>query len=165
MNSSTPATWLAFCDGSAAPNPGRMAYGVLIVAPDGVRHTVSESAGSAVGCNNEAELMAIDAALQALRRLGAQDVLMHSDNSVVVAQLQLHLRSQGEAAPAIVRLEERFEATRGLLQCFARARVRWIPRHRNAEADALAREAAGLPPKAVLAPGLRRRSKARRKNG
>lgn len=161
MNPLPHARWLAFCDGSAAPNPGRMAYGVLIVSPDGVRHTLAAAAGSAVGCNNEAELMAIGAALRELHRLGAQDVLLHSDNSVVVAQLQ----SPERAVPAIARLATQFEDTRVLMQAIAQVRLQWIPRHRNADADALAREAAGLPPKAVQPPGVRRRAKARRKTG
>jgi ribonuclease HI len=152
--------WTAFCDGSAAPNPGRMAYGAVLVAPDGRRHPMGGSAGAAVGCNNEAELWALTAALQALQRLGAADVLVYSDNSVVVAQLA---RPGPAAAPAIARLAPLFDATRALLAGFERVELQWIPRHRNAEADALCRAAAGLPPKPVLAPGPRRSAKKRMK--
>lgn len=165
MNLSSPARWLAFCDGSAAPNPGRMAYGVLIVSPDGTRHTLSASSESATGCNNEAELMALDAALHELHRLGAQHVVLHSDNSVVVEQLQGQSQEQTQPGSPFVRLAPQFAQTRVLMQAFAHVGVLWIPRHRNGEADALARAAAGLPPKAVLAPGVRRGTKARRKTG
>jgi len=37
--------------------------------------------------------------------------------------------------------------------------VQWVPRHRNAQADALARQALGLPPKAVRTPHPRTRRK------
>ena len=162
MTDAPAGQWTAFCDGSAAPNPGRMAYGALLLAPDGSRHPLSGASGGAVGCNNEAELWALTAALQALRRQGATDVLLCSDNRVVVDQLARH----GPAAPpAIARLAVLFDATRALMAGFDRVELRWIPRHRNAEADALARAAAGLLPKAVLAPGPRRSARARRKSG
>lgn len=150
--------WAVHCDGSAYPNPGRMAYGVVIDAPDGRRLTRS-AATSHIGCNNEAELRAVIAALQALQSLDADGVVrVFSDNSVVVAQLQL----QPAVAPApIVRLAALFDEARRLMAVFGDIRLEWIPRHRNGEADTLARAALGLPPK----PADRRLSKARRRNG
>ncbi|WP_407704097.1 ribonuclease HI family protein [Xylophilus rhododendri] len=149
------------CDGSAVPNPGRMACGVVLLAPDGSRHTVSRAIPT-VGCNNEAELWAITVALAELRRLGATSAVLHSDNSTVVAQLAAP--EAGRPAP-ILRLEPAFEAARRLMAEFGEARLQWVPRHRNGQADALARAAQGLPEKPVLPPGRKRLSKARRKNG
>ncbi len=138
------ACWVIHCDGSAVPNPGRMGLGAVITAPDGAQQTLSVATHT-TGCNNEAELRALMAALQALQ--GRQDqqqadaVLIHSDNSIVVAQLS----RPGE--PEVARLAPLFDEARELIGRFAHVQLRWIPRHRNAQADALARGALGLGPK------------------
>ena len=64
------AVWVVHCDGSAAPNPGRMGLGAVLVAPDGTRHTLSRATHT-TGCNNEAELRALMAALRELPSRGA----------------------------------------------------------------------------------------------
>ena len=141
--------WVAYCDGSAVPNPGRIGLGAVITAPDGTRHTLSHTA-RAPGCNNEAELRALMATLEALKSMGADKVLVHCDNSVVVEQL-------GPAgAPPIARLAPLFDAARALLPSFAEVRLVWIPGHRNGEADALARAALGMGERMVKPPRRRR---------
>lgn len=142
--------WQVHCDGSAMPNPGRMGLGAVIVAPDGTRHTLSEAAGER-GCNNEAELRALMAALRAARSLGAAAVAAHSDNSIVVAQLG------DAAAPPIARLAPLFDEARALLRSFDAVSLHWIPRHRNGEADALARAALGFAPRRVVVRTPKRR--------
>lgn len=132
--------WTVYCDGSAMPNPGRMGIGAVITAPDGTRHTLSQ-ATHAIGCNNEAELLALTLALQDLRERGVKAVRAYSDNSVLVEQL-----GTAQAKP-IARLATLFDDARALLGSFEDARVQWIPRHRNGEADALARAALGFAPK------------------
>lgn len=141
MVDDAPGSWLVHCDGSALPNPGRMGLGAVFVAPDGSRHTLS-MATHTTGCNNEAELRALIAALQALRVHGAQSLLVRSDSSILVEQL-------GGARPAkpIARLNTLVDEARALLGSFAHTRLQWIPQHRNGEADALARAALGLPPR------------------
>jgi ribonuclease HI len=129
--------WTVYCDGSAMPNPGRMGIGAVITQPDGTRHTLSHT----TGCNNEAELRALTLALQALRARGATAVLAYSDNSILVEQL-----NAADPKP-IARLTPLFDDARALLGAFDEASVQWIPRRRNAEADALARAALGLAPK------------------
>jgi ribonuclease HI len=146
--------WTVHCDGSAVPNPGRMGLGAVLVAPDGKRHTLSV-ATHLVGCNNEAELRALMAALQAARAHGAAAVGVHTDNSILVAQL-----GGGDAASAvqpIARLAPLFDAARDLLGGFADVRLQWIPGHRNGEADALARAALGLPPRLPARPPKKKR--------
>ncbi len=148
-------TWAIQCDGSAVPNPGRMGLGALITRPDGSQHTLSV-ATQATGCNNEAELRALMAALQwalsdmtpAQARIA--EVAIQCDNSIVVAQLS----QAGE--PPVARLAPLFDEARALLAAFAHCQLRWVPRHRNAQADALARLALGLGPK-VQTHGKRRR--------
>jgi ribonuclease HI len=129
--------WLIHCDGSAIPNPGRMGLGAVWTAPDGTHHTLSQVAPG-TGCNNEAEVRALIAALQALQVQGADGLRLHCDNSVVVEQV-----SSSTAKP-IARLADLFDEARALLAGFADARLVWIPGHRNGEADALARAALGM---------------------
>jgi len=134
----TPSPWVIYCDGTALPNPGRMGLGAVITAPDGTRHTMSLDTG-ARGCNNEAELLALMAALQALQRLGATALRAYSDNSILIEQLD------GRPIKPVARLAGLFDEARRLLSTFDHVSLHWIPRHRNGEADALARAALGLP--------------------
>lgn len=140
--------WIIYCDGSAVPNPGRMGLGAVVTAPDGSRHPLSITAEGR-GCNNEAELRALMAAMQYAGQQGATALLVHCDNSVVVQQMA------GTATEPFLRLAPLFDEVRAVLRSFASARLVWIPRHRNRDADALARAAVGLLPKPV--PAARRR--------
>lgn len=135
--------WIVYCDGSAVPNPGRIGLGVLLIAPDGTRHTLS-LAPQLQGCNNEAELRALMAALQELQARGARALRVHCDNSVVVEQI-----TDPNAKP-IARLADLFDAVRTLFQSFDQAELLWIPQHRNREADALARAALGITAQRVV---------------
>ena len=130
--------WIAYCDGTAMPNPGRIGLGAVLTAPDGTRHILSQTTRDP-GCNNEAEARALLATLQELQRRGAATLRVHCDNSVVVEQVC------GNAARPIPRLAGLFAEVRTLLDSFDQATLVWIPRHRNGEADALARAALGLP--------------------
>ena len=144
------APWMIYCDGSAVPNPGRMGLGAVLTGPDGTRHTLSAPAEGR-GCNNEAELRALMAALQHAKQHGAAALVIHCDNSVVVEQLL------GTALEPFLRLASLFDEVRAELRSFASARLVWVPRHRNREADALARAAVGLMPKSPVPAGKRRR--------
>ncbi|MGH6646864.1 ribonuclease HI family protein [Aquabacterium sp.] len=157
MTASDPdsTTWTIHCDGSAVPNPGRMGIGAVMVDPHGQRHVLSK-ATHAVGCNNEAELRALMAALQALKSWQATSLQVYSDNSVLVEQLTVL------GCKPVVRLAPLFDEARALLASFAHVSLRWIPRHRNGEADALARVALGLPLAAPPSPSLKRQKKRRR---
>ena len=135
--------WVVYCDGSAVPNPGRIGLGAVLTEPDGTRHTLSQAAHEH-GCNNEAELRAVLAALRELKSRGADTLLLHCDNSVVVEQV-----GSGTAKP-IARLASLFDEARALLHSFDQATVVWIPRHRNTEADAMARAALGIAQKRVV---------------
>ncbi|WP_279214516.1 ribonuclease HI family protein [Delftia acidovorans] len=128
--------WTAYIDASAVPNPGRMAMGAVITAPDGRRHLLSEPCHER-GCNNEAELRALMAALQALQVLQARRLTIFTDSSILVEQLTPSLRP----IKPIARLADLFDEARTMLTGFEHVQLRWIPRHRNTEADALAREA------------------------
>lgn len=127
-----------------------MGLGAVLTAPDGTRHPLSITADGR-GCNNEAELRALMMSLQYARQRGATELLIHCDNSVVVEQLS------GTAVEPFLRLAPLFGEVRGMLRSFPAVRLVWIPRHRNREADALARAAVGLAPKSP-APARKRRA-------
>lgn len=128
--SDTPFLWTAHIDGSAKPNPGKMHIGGLVHRPDGSVWTFSEPVAHA-GCNNEAETLAAIHVLQWLHQQAAGHVLIYTDNSILAQQL-----SQANAKP-IVRLAPLYAQARALLSHFAFVRIQWVPRHKNAAADAL----------------------------
>lgn len=148
MDGLAPAAWVIHCDGSAIPNPGRMGLGAVLVAPDGTRHALSQATHT-TGCNNEAELGALVMALNEARAQGATTLQVYSDSAVLVEQLG------AVANPPIERLEPLYAAARTLLKSFDQVQMQWIARHRNGEADALARAALGAPPKPSVHPSLR----------
>jgi ribonuclease HI len=155
-----PTPWVVHCDGSAVPNPGRMGLGAVLLAPDGTtQHHISE-ATTDTGCNNEAELRALLRALRWLEQQGdahAISVQVVSDSSVLVEQLGPSGRRP--VAP-IVRLAPLFDEARSVLKRFAQVSLQWVPRHRNTQADVLARQALGLQPK-VATPSRRTKNKRR----
>ena len=120
-----------------------MGLGATLCEPDGTQHSLSVTAQNK-GCNNEAEALAVMAALKQASALGAKKLQIHSDSRVVVDQLS------GLETQKIARLEKLFESIRLLLRSFEQASVVWIPGHRNAQADALARAAAGLRPRPAM---------------
>ncbi|GGH51151.1 hypothetical protein GCM10010975_04590 [Comamonas phosphati] len=128
-------------DGSALPNPGPMSLGAVLRLPDGARHTLSRNLRRS-GCNNEAELLALIAALREAQALGVHHITLRTDSSVLVEQL-------GGPGPRptrpILRLEPLFAQARRLMGEFEEIRLQWIPRHRNQEADTLARAAHAQP--------------------
>lgn len=152
------AAWVIHCDGSAVPNPGRMGLGAVVRAPDGAVAQQLSEATPFTGCNNEAELRALGLALRWLADQGGPGqmaVAVYSDNSVLVAQLD----TRGPPVPAIARLAALFDEVRGLMHKCGDVTMHWIPRHRNGEADALARGALGLAAK----PSTKHPKKARKK--
>jgi ribonuclease HI len=127
-----------------------MGLGAVLVAPDGRRHVLSQ-ATDARGCNNEAEARALMLALRDAQARGAGALQIYSDSSLLVAQMGL------ATARPVARLASLYEEAAVLLGSFAEASVHWIPRHRNGEADALARSALGLMAKKPVALPKRRR--------
>jgi ribonuclease HI len=135
-------TWVIHCDGTALPQRGRMSIGVHArgPAPAHQEHTLSRALGN--GDNNEAEAHALLAALELAAALGARDVEVRSDSDVVVAHVTGRKRTV--VAHIAAPLDRAIEMLRS--ETFDRVRVVLVPRHRNVEADALARAALGLAP-------------------
>ena len=134
-----PDCWQLHIDGSAMPNPGRMAVGAVLQAPDGTQHHFSQALPG-TGCNNEAEMQALVLGIEQLQSLGGRRVVVHTDSSVLLDQL--HPPPNARHAPrAIARLAQRMAQLRERLDRLDYVELRWVPRHRNTQADALARAA------------------------
>ncbi len=142
--------WMAWVDGTARPNPGRIGIGHVLVSPSGQRAEHSDAPGRN-GCNNEAELRALLSALDAAAAAGARTLTLHSDSRFAVDCLN------GLDSTDVPRLVELLAAAHTAMGCFDQVRLVWLPRHRNAEADRLARAALGLAPKPAPAKRKRRR--------
>lgn len=123
--------WQAAFDGSAEGGHGRMSGGGVIYAPDG-RVIELRPTWPGHGCNNEAEYRALIAVLEALAAHGARRVHVWGDSDLVIRQLR------GEQPAKAARLAPWQQRMRELCTAFESLDATWIPRHRNARADALA---------------------------
>ncbi|KQV59484.1 MULTISPECIES: ribonuclease HI family protein [unclassified Duganella] len=131
--SASPAAWQAWFDGSAHPNPGRIGIGVLLSGPAGERVEISRRAGH--GSSGDAEYLALIAALEKAVELGVPELLVYGDSQVVVQDV---LCSPPAGAKA---LEEHRARVGHLMAALALVNVRWVPRHRNGDADRLSQQA------------------------
>ncbi|MCF8175124.1 MAG: ribonuclease HI family protein [Burkholderiaceae bacterium] len=147
----TQAYWQAWFDGAALPNPGKIGVGVLLVSPAGQRSETSRLMPCS-GCNNEAELHALCAALDLGRELGARHLLLRGDSAVGLDYVR------GSDTTEIERLQVLISRARDSLRHFEDVQLLWIPRHRNRDADRLSRQALGLAEKLRKPTGRRRRA-------
>ncbi len=121
----------------------------MLLAPDGERRERSLLAAGN-GCNNEAELHALCLAIDLAQAAGARRIELRGDSDVAVRYVT------GADETSVVRLLPLIARARDGMATFDAARLIWVPRHRNAEADRLSRLALGLPPSGPPA-GRRRR--------
>ena len=142
--------WQAWFDGSALPNPGKIGIGVMLLSPGGVRSEKSEPTGCS-GCNNEAELHALGAALEMAGQAGARRLVLRGDSDVALRYVR------GSESTQIARLQLLIADARESMGCFEDVQLIWIPRHRNVEADRLSRQALGLPQVPARVAKVRRR--------
>lgn len=147
-----PAVWHAWFDGSAAPNPGKIGVGILLIAPDGTRTEKSLSLNRS-GCNNEAELHALAIALAMAEAAGARTLAIRGDSKAVTDWID------GTDSTNIEPLATLIASIRKQISDFDSVSVCWTPRHKNKEADDLSRRALGL--SAPEPPGKPRRRKRR----
>ena len=130
--------WRGWFDGSAHPNPGRIGIGALLRGPAGERLEISRRAGH--GNSGEAEYLALQALLEAAARMGASGLVVYGDSQVVVNDVNL-----GAQAIAAGRGAKGLEAHRArvvaLLEPLGAVSLRWVPRHRNGDADRLSQQA------------------------
>jgi len=126
--------YVVHTDGAARGNPGPAAIGVVIQDAHGrVIYEASRSLG--VHTNNEAEYLALIAALEYLREARAREADFHLDSELVVRQVTGAYRVK---EPRLKALHARVVM---LLNAVPRHSVRHVPREKNARADELANEA------------------------
>ena len=128
-----PTAWRAWFDGSARPNPGHCGIGALLRGPHGELVELSRAAG--YGNSSEAEYLALIAVLEAAVEHGAAGLTVYGDSQVVIGDVN---GDPAAGAPALRTYRERAHA---LLALLPGATLRWVPRHRNSEADALSQRA------------------------
>jgi ribonuclease HI len=128
-----PTAWRAWFDGSAHPNPGDCGIGALLAGPGGERIEISRAAG--YGNSSEAEYRALVALLEAAVASGAHGLTIYGDSKVVIDDVNGH---EGTAA---VSLRAYRQAAFALIAQLRDVTLRWIPRHKNSEADALSQRA------------------------
>lgn len=124
----------------------------MLLAPDGRREEKSILL-NCTGCNNEAELHALCAALDMAVAAGARRLVLRGDSDVALRYVR------GPDNTQIARLCLLVAAARGRLRRFDEVQLLWIPRHRNGEADRLSRQALGLPSGPAQITGRRRRAR------
>lgn len=142
--------WEAWFDGSALPNPGKIGIGAVVLAPDGQRLEKSAALGLH-GCNNQAELHALCAALELAHGAGARRLLLRGDSDVAIRYVN------GPDSTEIAALQILVAQARDWLSRFEHVQLRWVPRHRNGPADHLCRQALGLPDKPAAINSNRKR--------
>ena len=122
------------------------------MSPAGERHELSKLAGIS-GCNNEAELLALLAVLEFALQAGARHIALRGDSDFAIRAGQASLAADSPGITEIPRLAVLIFQLKELLGRFESAVLRWIPRHRNGDADRLSRQALGLPHKPAAVPG------------
>ncbi|APA68862.1 ribonuclease HI family protein [Janthinobacterium sp. 1_2014MBL_MicDiv] len=123
------SAWRGWFDGSAHPNPGKLGIGALLLGPHGERIEVSQAAGH--GNSSEAEYAALTAVLQAALGVRPPQLLLYGDSQVVINDVL------GTTPVGARGLETQRATVVALLEQFNDVTLRWIPRHRNGEADRL----------------------------
>ncbi|MEA3191259.1 MAG: ribonuclease [Thermoplasmata archaeon] len=122
-------------DGACSGNPGPMGAGAVVEVA-GRRESFSRNMGH--GTNNEAEYHAIILGLLRAHAAGATRVTIRGDSQLVLRQLE------GRYAVKAANLQPLVAEAKRLLGQFERAKLEWVPRLENAEADAAARHAIGM---------------------
>lgn len=132
-----PTAWRAWFDGSAKPNPGRCGIGVRLQGPGGELVELSQAAG--VGNSSEAEYRALILGLETALDHGAGPLTVYGDSQVVINDVN----GAFEDSAAVLRpYRARVHA---LLARLPAVTLRWVPRHKNLEADALSQRASAFP--------------------
>jgi ribonuclease HI len=132
-------------DGLSKNNPGQAAIGAVLKDSTGkVVSRISKSIG--IASNNVAEYRAIITALDAARKLGADEIELRSDSELVVKQLN------GRYKVKSTDLRPLYLDSARLLNGFKKVALIHIPREQNKEADRLANQALKVKRKNLIQP-------------
>lgn len=122
-------------DGGSRGNPGPAGYGAVVLDPATEEVLAERAEGIGIATNNVAEYQGLIAGLRAAIELGASDVEVRMDSKLVVEQMSGRWQVKHPAMKPLAR--EAGELVREI----GTVRFGWIPRARNARADALANAA------------------------
>jgi len=127
----------AYFDGASRGNPGESAAGACIVGDDGkVIWECSRALG--IGTNNEAEYKALIMLLEEIAARGLKKAVVYGDSRLVISQVTGRWKVREERLrPLAERSRELVSATGAVLL--------WVPREKNAAADALSNRAFSSP--------------------
>jgi len=129
-----PTAWRAWFDGSARPNPGQCGIGAVLKGPDGVAVELAQPAG--YGNSSEAEYRALIAVLEAAVAHGVAELTVYGDSRVVIDDVN---GPDAFAAPSLAAYRAAVHLLSARIPALS---LRWVPRHKNLEADALSQRAA-----------------------
>ncbi len=115
-------------DGSARPNPGRMKIGAII-RMNGKEKRISKEMGW--GTNNMAEYLALIEALKKALEMGAEEVEIYGDSTLVIEQLRGNYRVRDE------KMKKLYAEVIKLLSKFQNWTANWIPEELNKTAHDL----------------------------
>lgn len=135
LAAATPSSdsWQAWFDGACHPNPGKMGIGVLLRSPLGSATEISMMVG--LGDSSEAEYRALIALLETANAQQVPKLVIYGDSRVVIDDVQ---NDETKASQILQPLRDRAQL---LLTTLPNVSWRWIPRKRNAAADALSQAA------------------------
>jgi len=122
-------------DGGSRGNPGPAGYGAVVLDAATEEVLAERAEGLGVTTNNVAEYRGLIAGLRTAIELGATDVEVRMDSKLVVEQMSGRWKVKHPAMQPLAK-----EAG-GLVAELGSVRFGWIPRARNAKADALANQA------------------------
>ncbi|MFC7685058.1 reverse transcriptase-like protein [Ureibacillus sp. GCM10028918] len=120
-----------YIDGASAGNPGPSGIGIFIKG-EGHHIKISEFIGETN--NHIAEFIALNRALEEVKKIGSSLVSVRSDSKIVVASIEKQYVKNEEFKPY---LEQAVQLIESIDMFF----IKWIPDSQNKAADALAREA------------------------
>jgi len=127
---------IIYADGASRGNPGPAAIGATIKDGKGqLLASISQRIGRAT--NNQAEYLALIAALKEAVKLGAIEASIYLDSELVVKQLSGKYRVKNAA------LKPLYQEVKKLQGCLRGSVVNHIPRQQNVEADSLANATLG----------------------
>jgi probable phosphoglycerate mutase len=122
-------------DGGSRGNPGPAGYGAVVRDPEAGEVLARRRGGLGTATNNVAEYTGLVAGLQAAGDLGATVADVRMDSKLVVEQCSGRWKVRNESLKPLA------AQVRDLVRGFRRVSFEWVPRERNAAADALANEA------------------------
>lgn len=127
--------YIAFFDGAAQPNPGRLGIGFTVYKDDKELFCGAKPAG--IGSNNRAEYLSLVWLLEECLKRGITQLTCFGDSQLVVNQVNKHWQV-GSA------LQEQAKIVDSLIAKFEMIEIKWLKRAANKRADALSKRALEL---------------------